>query len=265
MSDPVSDPVRDPDPAWPEPPPGWRHDEPAPPGAFPVPFTILDGLGLVLWSILAQLFVAVPLQLAGVDLQGGGIGFLLAAIVMQLFTFAGVLVWLRVRGALSWRVLGPVRPTWGRVPVGVGVGVVGFLIVTTLILVIEAAVGGVDPPEQLAMESALGSGAAFLLGILMAVVLAPIVEETIFRGVLFQALRRRFGLWPALLLSGAVFALLHTELADPLYLVALWLLGIWLAAAFHRTGTLLVPILGHATFNGVAIGLAYIGANAPAG
>lgn len=252
------------DPAWPPTPPGWRHDAPDPPAAFPVPFTILDGFGLVLWSIVAQLFVFIPLEVAGVSLRDGGIGFLLAAIVMQLFTFAGVLVWLRVRGALSWRVLGPVPPTWRRVPTGVGVGIVGFIVVTLLIVVIEAAAGGVEPPEQLAMESALGSGPAFVLGVLMAVVLAPIVEETVFRGVLFQALRRRWGLFPGMFVSGAVFAVMHTELSEPLYLFALWLLGIWLAAAFHRTGTLLVPILGHATFNGVAIGLAYLGAGATA-
>lgn len=253
------------DPPWPPEPPGWRHDAPNPPAAFPVPFTVLDGLGLVLWSIFAQLFVAVPLELAGISLADGGVAFLLAAIVMQLFTFAGVLAWLRIRGSLSWRLLGPVRPSWGRVPIGIGVGVVGFLGVTTLILLVEAAAGGVEPPEQLAMESALGSGVAFVLGVVMAVGLAPIVEEVVFRGVLFQALRRRFGLYPALFVSGAVFAILHTELTEPLYLVALWLLGIWLAAAFHRTGTLLVPIIGHATFNGVAIGLAYLGAGPSSG
>lgn len=250
------------DPAWPPDPPGWRHDAPNPPAAFPVPFTVLDGLGLVLWSIFAQLFVAVPLELAGISVTDGGVAFLLAAIVMQLFTFAGVLAWLRIRGGLSWRLLGPVRPSWGRVPIGLVVGIVGFLGVTLLILVVEAASGGVAPPEQLAMESALGSGPAFVLGVVMAVGLAPVVEEVIFRGVLFQALRRRFGLYPALLVSGAVFAVLHTELTEPLYLLALWLLGVWLAAAFHRTGTLLVPVIGHATFNGVAIGLAYLGAGA---
>lgn len=252
----------DPDPAWPPDPPGWRHDAPYPPAAFPVPFTVLDGLGLVLWSVFAQLFVAVPLELAGISLADGGVAFLLAAIVMQLFTFAGVLAWLRIRGGLSWRLLGPVRPTWGRVPIGLVVGIVGFLGVTLLILLVEAASGGIEPPEQLAMESALGSGPAFVLGVVMAVVLAPVVEEVIFRGVLFQALRRRFGLIPGLVLSGAVFAVLHTELTEPLYLLALWLLGVWLAAAFHRTGTLLVPVIGHATFNGVAIGLAYLGAGA---
>lgn len=258
----MTDPTTAPDPAWPPAPPGWRHDAPNPPQAFPVPFNVLDGLGLVLWSVVAQLFVAVPLELSGVSLQDGGVAFLLAAVVMQLFTFAGIMVWLRLRGALSWRVLGPIRPTLGRVPVGIGVGIAGFLVVTLLILVIEAAAGGVDPPEQLAMEAALGGGPALVLGLLMAGVLAPIVEETIFRGVLFQALRRRFGLYPGMFVSGAVFAAMHLELAEPLYFVALWILGIWLAAAFHRTGTLLVPILGHATFNIVAMGLAYAGAGA---
>lgn len=252
------------DPVWPARESDWRHDAPNPPEAFPVPFTILDAVGLVVWSIVAQLLVALPLSAAGADLSAGGIGFLLAAIVMQLFTIAGVLVWLRVRGALSWRLLGPLRPTMRHVPIGIGIGVAGFLGVTLLILAVEATAGGVEPPEQLALEASLGSGAAALLGILMAVVLAPIVEETIFRGILFQSLRRRLGLYPGMFLSAAVFAVMHTELTDPLYLFALWLFGVWLAAAMHRTGTLLVPILGHATFNGIAIGLALLARSAGA-
>lgn len=256
--------MTDVDPAWPDQPPDWRHDAPDPPDAFPVPFTILDGFGLVAWSIVAQLFVAVPLRAAGVDLAAGGVGFLLAAIVMQLFTLAGLLAWLRVRGALSWRLLGPIRATARRIPVGVGVGVVGFLIVTTLVLVVDRMVGGVEPPEQLALEASLGSGVAVVIGTLMAVVLAPVVEETIFRGVLFQALRHKMGVFPGMFLSGAVFAVVHTELSQPLYLLALWMFGIWLAGAFHRTGTLLVPILGHATFNATAITLAYLGSTTTA-
>jgi hypothetical protein len=46
-------------------------------------------------------------------------------------------------------------------------------------------------------------------------------EEVVFRGVLFQALKRRTGLWPATIISSLLFAAVHVEIAQPLFLLLL--------------------------------------------
>jgi uncharacterized protein len=93
---------------------------------------------------------------------------------------------------------------------------------------------------------------------IIAVVVAPIVEEVVFRGILFRALADRIGLWIGAIVSSAIFALIHIEvvLSQPVALGGLFMVGLLLALAYHWTGNLLVPILGHAVFNAASLGLA---------
>jgi hypothetical protein len=94
-----------------------------------------------------------------------------------------------------------------------------------------------------------------------AVVLALIVvgpatglgEEMLFRGFLFNLLKRRIGVWPGIVLSGLVFALVHGYFIGA---VPVFLLGMALAYTYQRTGSLWTSILFHATNNGIAVLLA---------
>lgn len=85
-----------------------------------------------------------------------------------------------------------------------------------------------------------------VLMILLTVVLAPISEEVLFRGCLYRFLKAKIMLLPALLVSGALFALLHHNLMS---FVPLFLLGVALAYAYERSGDIKVPILMHGIFN----------------
>ncbi len=90
--------------------------------------------------------------------------------------------------------------------------------------------------------------ALFAIG---AVVMAPIVEETLYRGLLFRALLRRFSPGTAVFVSALIFAAVHF-LGDPnafRSLPALAALGVVLARRALRTGSLSACILIHAGFN----------------
>lgn len=241
------------DAAWPPRPPQWRHDAPDPPDAFPVPWGVMDAVGLVLWTIVAQLIVALPLLLLP---DVSGVGFTATALfLVEIVTMAGVWGWLRGRGAFSWRLLGPVRPAVRHLGVGVGVGIAGFVIAVILPEILRRAFDLAPPESQEVLDVIdTGSGAALVGLVVVVVVLAPIVEELVYRSVLFQALRHRLGLWPGIGLSSLTFAFVHLELIDqPVSLAALLVLAVWLAASFHRTGSLVVPIVAHATFNAINV------------
>ena len=77
---------------------------------------------------------------------------------------------------------------------------------------------------------------------------APVLEELLFRGVLFGGLTKIMPIWPAILLSGLVFAVIHINAAT---LIPLWFLGAAFAWLYARTGTLLAPMAVHFTFNAV--------------
>ncbi len=110
-----------------------------------------------------------------------------------------------------------------------------------------------DAPRQsivVAAEEATGTATRLLLLVLI-VVVAVIVEEIVFRGMVLAMLRRRMGPWPAILLSGAAFSLLHF-LLDPDAILAvpgLFIIGIGLGWAALRTGDLSAPIFIHAGVN----------------
>ena len=81
-----------------------------------------------------------------------------------------------------------------------------------------------------------------------AIVLAPLFEETLFRGVLLPALGRRLGAGVAVVLSAALFAAAHLSLTE---LVPLFLLGCGLGWLRLRSGRLATSVLMHALWNGL--------------
>jgi membrane protease YdiL (CAAX protease family) len=87
-----------------------------------------------------------------------------------------------------------------------------------------------------------------LLGfmVVLALVVAPVSEELVFRAGLFRFLRTRIPRWAAYGASAGLFALLH---ANWISFLPLFVLGVLFATAYERTGKIAVPMLAHALFN----------------
>jgi membrane protease YdiL (CAAX protease family) len=78
-----------------------------------------------------------------------------------------------------------------------------------------------------------------------------------------------------MVLSGLVFGFIHLEFIVSstgeyrpggfLPIAALTILGVWFAGAFHRSGSLVVPIVGHASFNASVIALSFVPVEAVVG
>jgi membrane protease YdiL (CAAX protease family) len=79
------------------------------------------------------------------------------------------------------------------------------------------------------------------------VVLTPVFEEIIFRGLLFATLRRRFGTGTAAVLSASIFAIAHGY--GVLGFAAVFWSGLLWALAYERTGSLLPSMAAHAADN----------------
>ncbi len=105
-----------------------------------------------------------------------------------------------------------------------------------------------------------------VMAIVSAVVLAPLSEEVFCRGLLQSMFRRYIGRpWAAVVLSAAIFALLHwdslaqSSTAGWVQLPALLALGVVLGYNYERSGRLVAPILIHVLFNAVSVGVALAG------
>ncbi|NOY80999.1 MAG: CPBP family intramembrane metalloprotease [Kiritimatiellaeota bacterium] len=82
-------------------------------------------------------------------------------------------------------------------------------------------------------------------------VLAPFAEEVLFRGVLFEGLRRELGTPGAAMASALLFAVCH---AIPEQVPGLFVLGVFLQFLRLRTGSLWPAIWVHAGFNACGLG-----------
>lgn len=97
------------------------------------------------------------------------------------------------------------------------------------------------------------SRAAVFALALLATFTAPIVEEVVYRGILFSALQRTFGPVAAIAAVTGLFAIVHFPQYWPSYstLIMLTMLSLILTLIRARTGNLLPCIILHTIFNGV--------------
>ncbi len=107
-------------------------------------------------------------------------------------------------------------------------------------------------PDLQKVAQAIAEGGVWLRAAysLLAVALAPLFEEILFRGLLFPYLAKRAGIVPGALLVSVLFAALHFHAPS---FAPLLLLSAGLCLAYWRTGTLWVPIAMHAIFNAVSV------------
>ena len=88
------------------------------------------------------------------------------------------------------------------------------------------------------------------------VVVAPIAEEIFFRGYMLRFMAQRLGFQAALLLSSAVFAMIHL---NPSGLPVYMMIAVVMALVYRYSGNLLSPIVAHAVLNGtVLLASAYV-------
>jgi len=85
----------------------------------------------------------------------------------------------------------------------------------------------------------------------LAVLVAPLVEELMFRGLFQSMIRSYLGRpWPAIAITSILFAGIHTNAE---HWPALFVLALGLGYSYEKSGSLLRPIFMHAMFNGVTI------------
>jgi membrane protease YdiL (CAAX protease family) len=211
----------------------------------------LVGVQFVVGGIGVALLAAAGVEVAGAPLLAVVLGSQLATLVV----LAAIV---RVRGRPLRLLAGPERARAVHVATGLGIGAGGVVLAYGLNALLLRWSGSTEPVEQLLLEELAAGATAVALAVVVAVVLAPITEEIAFRVLLLGALRRRVGEVPALVGSTLAFTVAHAEVAvsQPLALVGLGALGLLLGVAYLRSGTVVVPIVAHATFNAVSLGLA---------
>jgi membrane protease YdiL (CAAX protease family) len=211
------------------------------------------GAGLVLASV-----VAVRMGVTQADVQTQHLGW--GILVGQLASYALIVpVLIRVLPWLARRSLGDLglRPLDRRTLTGGLIGAAAMYGVTILVAGIQYGFTQQKPQE--AATALFASSHDPLLTIafgVLAVLIAPFVEELAFRGFLFNVVLRYTPLWVAALVSGAIFGLSHGSLSAFVPLAAS---GVVLAYVYYFTGSLTASMLTHALFNAINLVLLALG------
>lgn len=151
---------------------------------------------------------------------------------------------------------GPVADLRARIerwdlPVGVGAGAVLQLLILPVVYWPILRLVDTDPGEAAADLVDQGDSALnVILLVLLVVVAAPLLEEFFFRGLVLHGLLQRLPSWPAVVVSAAVFALVHI---DPILYPGTFLVGLAAGWATVKTGRLGLAWGLHIGFNAATL------------
>jgi uncharacterized protein len=221
------------------------------------PYNVLDAVAalLLLALFFLPLFVTKePHEAAHASAEEVPISLVLINTVMMLFIAVLVLVYFRTARGLDPAELFGMR----QIPVHRAFSIaLGAIVVTYFAMIfgkwfVEDVLFKGHFPDSSSQETVEtfenSNGGLFRVVMSVAAVfIAPVAEETLFRGFFYGIAKRFTDRWFAAVLVSLLFALVHQHVAST---VPLFILAMGLTLAYEATGCLLVPIFMHALFNG---------------
>ncbi len=198
---------------------------------------------VLLTYILMQLsaFIGVPLLiLLGLDREQ-------IPGVWTLFSFcvAFIIILLLLRQDMNNRHLSTERSSRSEAIVWSIAGIFMAFMAQYFAVLIEMSVFGIEPgSENTEMIVELAKATPAL--ILVVAVIGPILEEIIFRMIIFGSLYKRFNFWVAAIISSIIFAAVHMDFE---HLLVYTFMGIVFAFLYVKTKRIIVPIMAHVALN----------------
>jgi membrane protease YdiL (CAAX protease family) len=234
-----------------------------------VPWGWLDVLLFVVLSIVASAVVTWGLAEAAIRIFGLNPGDVFGAtittaksvivLVSQAVLDVGAILFLYL--LLVTKTSAPFWPTIGWREMRPGAGKIRdsalqFLAGgAALAIVVSFAGGFLNSKETLPIEELLKARVSILLFGILGVLVAPLVEETIFRGFLYPVIARRLGVAAGIAITGTLFGLMHAaQLWGGWGQIALLILvGVVLTWLRARTGTVAASYFVHLGYNGLQL------------
>lgn len=208
--------------------------------------------GKALWLVVLVLVlqVGIGLSLTLLDPTAGTYSqHPLTLGVANLIAFGIVILVATRRSGVGFREPYPLSPVSVRV-----LALTAVLILGTVILLSEVdnlTRSFFPPPQALieAFESIMNAADYPLSSVFLLVVVAPVTEEVLFRGLILRGFLANYSKRHAILLSALLFAVIHT---NPWQFISAFVAGVLLAWLLIETGSLLPCLFAHAVANGTA-------------
>lgn len=206
---------------------------------FPTWSDLLVIVGIFLLASIAASMVTMLIGAVS-GAFNGGVMFSTTYALSMILMLLGTLGYRKMRGCtgrtlfFSLRRFNPMLVLWG------------FILVLITGIVIEPLLA-LFPDWLLDLVDSMGDYGGW--SILTLTVLAPVLEEMIFRGAILESVRAKKGTAAAILISAAVFGVIHLI---PQQVVNAFFIGLILGYIYIKTGSLVPVIIIHALNNGLA-------------
>ncbi|MBI4200377.1 MAG: CPBP family intramembrane metalloprotease [Chloroflexi bacterium] len=223
---------------------------------FAHPFLYIKARSLVLWTVLSVPVLIILYVLAAASATAGEeIDPFFESLIFSSWLYGLLALWCIWKSAQKRVDFGLLI---GRIPAGYHwlpvLGVVALLMVFSIstfwLFLYWLAVNFPDAADFFAegeffvtSESSRYSGLYNTQVFIMAVFVAPVIEEFVFRGILLTRWSLKWGTTSGIFVSSLVFALLHADLLGS------FAFGVAMSLLYLQTRTLLVPMMAHALNN----------------
>lgn len=213
---------------------------------YSVPWKLMDNwIGVVLLILIDLIIFLITLRGSRAELAQS-----ILIVLLELAYLLPVILIFAWRG-ISWKSLGFGTFNPNTLGIGCGLLVGGYIIIIFHNLLLYVLKVDTQGEEIVKVFTELNSPVWFFV---VGTIFAPFVEETFFRGFLFQGLRAHYG-WPvAMLLSSAIFAIAHLDLVA---LIPTFILGNVLAYVYHRSNSIWPGVVLHFLVNAFGLFGAY--------
>lgn len=206
------------------------------------------------------LIIYIATQLSGLlgptllVLLGNGVGYSITPVgavsswILISFSIAFVLILINLRK----EIFQPIRNEGAASPLqSVYWGIIGIFLAyfsQTIATMIELALGVEMGSENTQQIIGLIQAAPFV--IIFSSIIGPILEEIVFRKIIFGSLYKRLNFFFAALISSLIFSIAHGE---PEHLILYGAMGFTFAFLYIKTKRILVPIFTHVAMNTIVV------------
>ena len=203
---------------------------------------VLNYASTYIFAIVLGVVIALSLENQGATVNDGSIESLLMPILLLMPIVSSGVVWLYIRlrrgvNLLELRTHRESKKEIGNYIVPFVIMLIGINCITNPIIV------QIPSPSIEEFEQMLSGNETMLMAFaLAAIIVAPIAEELLYRGVLVNGIKNKFGTKAAIIGSSLVFAVAHGNVPQG---IGAFTIGILLAYAYIKTESLWVPILLH--------------------
>jgi hypothetical protein len=240
---------------------------------------------ITLTSLLQILFIGLSARAQGLDLAN--LGGLSQEEVIRLIGARGIFVSVLVQNAIcvvvplvrvglirreSLEIIGlHIKRLFFLLATGVSIGITTLVMNIALSAMFAAFGIRSDQSQQFSLFLTRGDVLGQILFFVATALLAPIGEEFLFRGYLFNALRQgsehaQWRLPIAYVVSAAIFSAVHLATVSEgqiALLVPIFVLGLLLAMSVHLTGSIVPAIIAHAMNNSIGVSALLVCVNNP--